>query len=459
MSAKVNIPPKEEIHKLYSREGTTISSLAKHYSTSNPTVRSWLIKYNIPRKTQKQASQEANNRHRIRVKPDKEELAKLYEKSSLVELMSYFSVSQQTIYEWFEDFDINIREHSVSCKIGKSKQFSHIQFTKDFLDAEYDRSQPIEALATKLGVSRSHIRQQLRINGIKIESLEPSWRSKAETDLYDYLVSEFPDDEWEHSCKSIIGPFELDIVNKTKRIAVEYCGLYWHSEGSNGKRQHYHREKYLKCKELGIRLYTIFESDNAEKVKSLLKKVLGKTKKIGARKTKVQQLHPNVAKKFHQEHHLHSAIGGSHHYGLFHEGNLLLAASFTKNRFGNNHVFECARITSHSDYTVVGGVSRVMKQFINTVKPESIVTFADLRFGEGDVYKHCGFERMQDTPPNYWYSYKYHPTLHSRISFQKHKLASKLETFDATKTEYENMLDNGWDRIWDCGNAKYSWHK
>ena len=31
----------------------------------------------------------------------------------------------------------------------------------------------------------------------------------------------------------------------------------------------------------------------------------------------------------------------------------------------------------------------------------------------------------------------------------------ELEIFDPLKTEYENMLENDWDRIWDCGNTVY----
>ena len=64
MSKKIDMPPKEELLELYTKDGCTISSLAKHYSTSNPTIRNWLIIYEIERKSHKQASTEANNRHR-----------------------------------------------------------------------------------------------------------------------------------------------------------------------------------------------------------------------------------------------------------------------------------------------------------------------------------------------------------------------------------------------------------
>jgi hypothetical protein len=49
--------------------------------------------------------------------------------------------------------------------------------------------------------------------------------------------------------------------------------------------------------------------------------------------------------------------------------------------------------------------------------------------------------------------------LHSRVAFQKHRLPNLLEDFDPNKTEFENMIDNRWDRIWDCGNMKYVYEK
>jgi hypothetical protein len=29
--------------------------------------------------------------------------------------------------------------------------------------------------------------------------------------------------------------------------------------------------------------------------------------------------------------------------------------------------------------------------------------------------------------------------------------------FNPNLTEWENMKNNGYDRIWDCGNFKYEW--
>jgi transposase-like protein len=457
MSLKKIIPEKQELTYLYAREGTTISSLARHYGTSNPTVRKWLVDYGIERKDQKQASIEANNRHKKRVKPDRNALAKLYEESSIESLAKHFSVGLQTIYEWIDEYKIPRRTLSESTKNAKQRQYLDMQFSYEELDTTYDRSKSIDHLAEKLKVSRTHIRNQLKKHGIRIEPVEPSWRSNAEIELYEFLKSNFPDDNWSHSDKSVIAPFELDMVNHDKKIAVEYCGLYWHSEMSSGKTMHYHRNKYVRCKASGYKLITVFESDDQQKVKSLLLKLLGKTTKIGARKTSIAKLESHEAMSFHQDHHLHSSVGSKHHYALFHDGQPVMVASFGENRFGGDCNYECTRITSHSDFTVVGGVSKLIRHFIDTVHPDSIVTFADLRFGDGNVYTKCGFDYVEDTQPNYWYSRKYTTPLYSRVKFQKHKLKPLLETFDPIKTEFENMVDNGWDRIWDCGNAKFVW--
>jgi hypothetical protein len=72
--------------------------------------------------------------------------------------------------------------------------------------------------------------------------------------------------------KTLIKPLELDIYLPDLEIAIEYCGLYWHSE-ERGKDSEYHLNKFNKCKELGIHLITIFEDEwleNEEWVKNFL---------------------------------------------------------------------------------------------------------------------------------------------------------------------------------------------
>jgi len=36
-------------------------------------------------------------------------------------------------------------------------------------------------------------------------------------------------------------------------------------------------------------------------------------------------------------------------------------------------------------------------------------------------------------------------------------MAKKLANFNPNLSEWENMKNNGYDRIWDCGHLKYEW--
>lgn len=448
------VPSKEKIEELYCQEGATISSVARLLETNNTTLRKWLIGYDIDRKSHQQASKEANNRHRSSIIPEKAVLERMYSENSIKNIETFYSVSQQTVYEWLDFLEIPLKTLSEATTYGKLKQYEHIKFTKEFLEEQYDKTKPLSFLCDKLNVSNSHIRNLFKKYGI--EAAIP-WRSKAEIDLFDYCKETFPDCEWESSNRSLITPFELDIVNHTLKIAIEYCGVYWHSEFLGGKENNYHQKKFLLCRDAGYKLVTVFESDNIEKIKSLLNTIHSKNEKIYARNTEIKELTVEVAREFYDKHHIHNFVGAKHHYGLFHNNVLVQAISFGVSRYNGKYEFECTRMVSHSDYTVIGGASKLFSHFFKTVNPKNCVTYSDLRFGEGKVYENCGFSYRSITSPNYWYFNRYDIELFSRVKFQKHKLPDMLEIFDSNLSEFENMTNNRWDRIWDCGNAVYVW--
>lgn len=449
MSKKIETPPKDDLMKLYSQDDMSISKLARHYKTSHPTVRKWLIEHDIPRKTHVEVCR-AVNKNRTAKRPDVSVLKRLYKDNSIKQLEKTFQCGQQTIYQWLDEYNIPRHSLSDSVKIAKEKQYSDIRFTKEQVLAVYDKTKHLKLAADELGISVAYLRSLKQ--KYNIDTHVP-WRSQGEIDLFNFISTLDPN--CRANDKSIINPFELDIVSDKYKLAIEYCGLYWHSEYYGGKSKAYHREKYLRCKEKGYSLYTIFESDDMQKVKQLLTQRLT-SEYIGARKTKVVELTSGEAKKFHEKYHLHGSIGGSYHYGLTYNNQLMMVASFHKSRYNKKFDYECGRMTSGS-IRVLGGVSKLFKHFHREVKPSSIITYSDLRFGDGDCYTHCDLERQSDSPPNYWYYYKNNPSqIFSRVSFQKHKLKDKLSEFNEDLTEYDNMVNNGWDRIWDCGNAVYT---
>lgn len=82
---------------------------------------------------------------------------------------------------------------------------------------------------------------------------------------------------------------ELDIVLPNYKLALEFDGLYWHSE--EYKTNNYHVNKTEECEKKGFQLIHIYQDewlDKQEIVKSRLKGLLHKNNKIFARKCKVK---------------------------------------------------------------------------------------------------------------------------------------------------------------------------
>ena len=255
-----------------------------------------------------------------------------------------------------------------------------------------------------------------------------------------------------------------DIYIPEKKIAIEYDGVYWHSERMKPDRK-YHLNKTNLCEEQGVQLLHIFESEWLNKpdiVKSVILSKLGIfDRRYFARKCSIKEIDPKTKNKFLNENHLQGDDNSSTKLGLFFENELVCVMTFGKRKItGGLPQMEMIRFCNKQNVQVVGGASKLFKHFINNYEFSNIVTYADRRYSNGEFYKKLGFDFKHVSSPNYWYfHYNDDMTLHHRVSFQKHKLEEKLETFDPQLTEYQNMLNNGFNRIWDCGNFVFEFSK
>jgi hypothetical protein len=125
--------------------------------------------------------------------------------------------------------------------------------------------------------------------------------------------------------------------------------------------------------------------------------------------------------------------------------------SFGKNRFASDVEWELIRFASKQNVNVVGGASKIFKHFRNNYEG-GIVSYSDRRYSVGNMYKTLGFQFSHFSQPNYFY-FKDSLNLESRQKYMKHKLPNLLEKFNSSLTEWENMVVNGYNRIWDCGNS------
>jgi len=256
-----------------------------------------------------------------------------------------------------------------------------------------------------------------------------------------------------------ISPYELDIYVQQKRVAIEHNGLYWHSFNRNEttEERKKHITKTNNCEKKNIKLIQINENewrDKQEIVKSILKSKLGVSNRIYARKCKIKEINSKDHIKFMDQNHIQGGKGCSVAYGLFYQDELVAAMSFNKHK---KYQWEITRFANRLDTTVVGGASRLFKRFFKDKDPSEILTYADRRYSDGNLYKKLGFELDGLTTPNYCYVKR--NKVFSRQQFQKHKLKNKLEFFDPELTEAQNMFNNKYRRLWDAGNYRFLWRK
>ena len=289
----------------------------------------------------------------------------------------------------------------------------------------------------------------------------PKHRSKMEMEVEQFVRT--LDGDIITNDNKIIYPYELDIVSHEYRIAIEFCGLYWHSE-LLGKGKTYHKEKLDKCRALGYQLIQIFEHEwlyHRDIVKSIIRAKFGKSKVIYARKCTVEKITSSEANVFLKNNHLQGTGRSNVAYGLKHQGELVGVMTMSKSNITRKLTgWEINRMAFKQGINVVGGASKLFKKFVDEYDPERVISFAELRYGEGTVYEKLGFEKEYDSAPNYWYF----KTLGGENYLEvKHRFALrknyKSGIDDPEKTEWENRQEQGWNRIWDCGHAKWVWNK
>lgn len=280
--------------------------------------------------------------------------------------------------------------------------------------------------------------------------------SKGEEDIAKYIKG-LNLGEVQTSVRNIIRG-ELDIYIPSKNIAVEFNGLYWHSELKKDKL--YHKNKWESCKQQGIQLIQIWEDDwnnNPEQIKSMLAHKLGVTtgRQIYARKTTVRALEREETNVFLSKNHIQGAVDGSIRVGLIEENALsknIVAVLVLKKEPGQDRQLNLLRFATSEQ--VIGGFTKLLKYVEKIYQPKSIITFSDNTVSDGGLYESTGFKAIKELPPDYMYVVG-----QNRV----HKFNYRLKRFkNDNSLIYEEGLSerqlanlNKIKRIWDAGKTKW----
>lgn len=275
--------------------------------------------------------------------------------------------------------------------------------------------------------------------------------SKAEKEMHQVILEASPEARSQVTRLMSNGRWEIDSYVPSQRVGFEFNGLFWHSEFK--KDNDYHYRKFKAAQDAGIRLYQIWEDDwnlRQDLVKRHIRQVLGVSDlpKVSARQTEVVALNASEVRPFLEENHIQGFVNSSVYLGLKYQDVLVAVATFK--RSGEDYV-----LTRYATSAQVrGGHSKLVSYFEKNHSYGKLVTFADLTFGSGGLYRTTGWVEDKVLPPDYSYLVDGERVHKFRYRLKRFREDPEL-VFEEGKTERELALLNGLYRVYDAGKIRF----
>lgn len=197
---------------------------------------------------------------------------------------------------------------------------------------------------------------------------------------------------------------------------------------------------------------------NQTGVLSRIKSFLGLNKTLHARKAKLVEVGAIQAAQFFNTYHLQGFVKAKYYYGLTLADELISMASFSdlrpmKSKGIHYKSAELVRFASKEGYTITGGLSKLIKNFLTLKKPNDLMSYADRDWSLGKGYDQLSFELTALTPPAYLFVDE-----KTYVRYFPHRLPKRiLSAFDAQKELNldEYLAQNGFAKVFNTGNLKY----
>ena len=272
-----------------------------------------------------------------------------------------------------------------------------------------------------------------------------------ETSIRKFVLSLCGGDEV-HSTNFPIGiKGSYDVYLPTKKLAIEYHGLIWHSERyANPEDKDY--QKYLLAKSRGDRLIQIYSDEwrnKQEAIKEMLTSIISplKGKRINPTFEIIKGKTPKEARAFLDAHHYLGAASGCITILAKYKDEIVGVWVFMKREEGT---ILWHRACWHPAYKTWNPHEKALKLAIPELKNlgfKRIITFSDNRFHTGELYEKLGFKFEKELKPDYGYT--------NGGLTRKSKYALRVK---AGVNEVEAAKEKGWYRIWDSGKKRYSFN-
>lgn len=276
--------------------------------------------------------------------------------------------------------------------------------------------------------------------------------------VYDFVVTQSSGD---CTCfeKNILPNVVFDVYCSQQKFAIQILRTKKLTKDNYKCTERSFNPKLIKmCQENGIRIIHVLQKqweDKQKLVQDRIKSLLGNfQRKIYARNCYACQIKHDLCNSFLQNNHIQGKDLSKVRFGLFQNGQLVAVMTFGKPRFNERYQWQLIRYASKLGCQVVGGASKLLKCFERMCIPKNIISYADRRYSNGKLYYALGFDFLVNSYPNYWWC-RDNIKL-TRYQCQKHRLQKLLgKNFNPKISENNNMINNGFCKVYDCGNMVF----
>lgn len=225
---------------------------------------------------------------------------------------------------------------------------------------------------------------------------------------------------------------EVDILVGQSSFAIEFNGVYWHSELYRPRL--YHLEKTVACRSAGVELLHVWEDDWLYRrgiVESMIAVRLGKAARVlQARKCRVNQSVPAAeVSRFLDENHLLGSCVHTKSVCLTIGEEIVSCMTFVRRKSG----WEMNRFCAALGTVVAGGAGRLLAHF-RRASAGPIHTFSDNCYSEGALYEKIGFRRLRELPPDY--SFLSEGVRVHKFNFRRRSAEGLPRVYDAGKVKW-----------------------
>lgn len=301
--------------------------------------------------------------------------------------------------------------------------------------------------------------------------------SAPEADLYRVVCRLLPNEEVIRQARIFLDQRSVDLYIPSLKIAIEFNGLYWHSEKYRDK--NYHFTKLKDCENIGIRLIYIWEDDwlfrRSVAIRSIAAK-LGAYSRLPeilpdapeadlstlyARKGIIKEISNKDANSFMENNHIQGKTQGGRlrNFSLQDSTGLIRAVMQLGPTQANGRRksvegrWELIRFATRGH--VPGAFSKLFKWSLSSIPEISeVISFADSGVSDGGIYEKHGFILDSYLPPDYKYIVNKRRVPKERYQLKTFQQDPNLLWKDDW-TESIAASENGLLRIWDSGKVRY----